>query len=46
LKDKNNTILDKHQTIGDFLKNIIFVKNKKFISKDIRKIYLFKAIKI
>ena len=44
LKDKNNTLLDKHQTIGDFLKNIIIVKNKKFIDNDIRKIYLFKAI--
>jgi RecB family exonuclease len=44
LQDKNNTILDKHQTIGEFLNNIIVVKDKKFIDKDIRKIYLFKAI--
>jgi CRISPR/Cas system-associated exonuclease Cas4 (RecB family) len=44
LKDKNNTILDKHQTIGEFLNNIIVVKDKKFIDEDIRKIYLFKAI--
>ena len=44
LKDRNNIILDKHQTIGEFLSNIIVVKNRKFIDKDIRKIYLFKAI--
>jgi len=44
LKDRNNVILDKHQTIGEFLSNIIVVKNRKFIDKDIRKIYLFKAI--
>jgi ATP-dependent helicase/nuclease subunit B len=44
LNNKDNTILDKHLTIGEFLNNIIVVKNRKFIDKDIRKIYLFKAI--
>jgi inactivated superfamily I helicase/CRISPR/Cas system-associated exonuclease Cas4 (RecB family) len=44
LQDKNNTLLDKHQTIGEFLNSIIVVKDKKFIDADIRKIYLFKAI--
>ena len=40
----NNTILDKYTTIGEFLNNIVVVKDKKFIDNDIRKIYLFKAI--
>jgi len=44
LLNYSDTILDKHKTIGEFLSQIIVVKDKKFIDDDIRKIYLFKAI--
>jgi len=44
LSQFNNTILDKYTTIEEFFKNIIVIKDKKFIDNDIRKIYLFKAI--
>jgi len=45
LEDKNNQILDKHYTLGEFLNKIIIVDGKKFIDKDLRKKYLFEAIK-
>ena len=45
LSNFNNTTLDKYTTIGDFLSNIIVIKGKKFVDNDIRKIYLFEAIK-
>jgi len=45
LEDKNNQFLDKHLTIGDFFEKIIVVDNFKFIDKDLRKKYLFEAIK-
>jgi RecB family exonuclease len=45
LKDRDNSILDKHFTIGEFLGNIVVVEGKKFIDGDLRKIYLFEAIK-
>ena len=44
LKKHQNTILDKHTTIGEFFEKIVVVKNRKFIDKDIRKKYLFEAI--
>ena len=46
LKDKDNQFLDKHYTLGEFLKKIIIVDNKKFIDEDLRKKYLFSAVKI
>ena len=45
LEGKNNEILDKHYTLGEFLDKIIVVDGKKFIDKDLRKKYLFEAIK-
>jgi len=45
LKDKDNQFLDKHYTLGDFLKKIVVVDGKKFIDEDLRKKYLFEAIK-
>ena len=41
----NNTLLDKTKTIGEFLKSIVVVKDKTLIDEDLRKIYLFEAIK-
>ena len=45
LKDKNNEILDKIYTLGEFLEKIVVVEGKKFIDKDLRKKYLYEAIK-
>ena len=44
LEELDNTILDKYKTIGEFLGEIIVIKDKKFIDNDLRKFYLFKAI--
>ena len=45
LKDKDNQFLDKHYTLGEFLKKIVVVDGKKFIDEDLRKKYLYEAIK-
>jgi len=45
LEDKDNQLLDKYTTLGEFLEKIIVVDGKKFIDKDLRKKYLFEAIK-
>ena len=45
LKDKDNQFLDKHYTLGEFLKKIVVVDSKKFIDEDLRKKYLYEAIK-
>ncbi len=45
LEDKDNQFLDKYTTLGDFLGKIIVVDGKKFIDNDLRKKYLFEAIK-
>jgi RecB family exonuclease len=45
LKDKDNQFLDKHYTLGEFLKKIVVVDGKKFIDEDLRKKYLFNAVK-
>jgi hypothetical protein len=45
LKDKDNQFLDKHMSIGDFFEKIVVVDGVKFIDKDLRKKYLFEAIK-
>ncbi len=44
LDELDNTLLDKYKTIGEFLGDIIVIKDKKFIDNDLRKFYLFKAI--
>ncbi len=45
IKNFDNTFIDKTKTIGEFLNNIIVIKNKKLIDSDLRKIYLYKAVK-
>jgi len=45
LEDKDNQFLDKFYTLGEFLDKIIIVDGKKFIDEDLRKKYLFEAIK-
>ncbi len=45
LENKDNQFIDKHYTLGEFLQKIIIVDGKKFIDKDLRKKYLFEAIK-
>lgn len=45
LEGIDNSFLDKHYTIGEFLKKIVVVDNKKFIDEDLRKKYLFEAVK-
>ena len=45
LEGKDNQFLDKYYTLGEFLDTIIVVDGKKFIDKDLRKKYLFEAIK-
>ncbi len=45
LKNKNNELLDKIYTLGEFLEKIVVVDGKKFIDKDLRKKYLYEAIK-
>jgi hypothetical protein len=45
LEEKNNEFINKHYTLGDFLQKIVVVDGKKFIDKDLRKKYLFEAIK-
>ena len=45
VKDKDNQFLDKHYTLGEFLKKIVVVDGKKFIDEDLRKKYLYEAIK-
>jgi len=45
LEDKNNEFLDKYYTLGEFLQKIVVVEGVKFIDKDLRKKYLFEAVK-
>jgi len=45
LKQFNNALLDKTKTIGEFLNTVVVVKNKTLIDEDLRKIYLFEAVK-
>jgi ATP-dependent helicase/nuclease subunit B len=45
LEDKDNQLLDKFYTLGEFLKKIVVVDGKKFIDEDLRKKYLFEAVK-
>ena len=45
LEGKDNQFLDKHYTLGEFLEKIIVVDGAKFIDKDLRKKYLFEAIR-
>jgi len=45
LEDKNNEFLDKYLTLGEFFEKIVVVDGVKFIDKDLRKKYLFEAIK-
>ena len=45
LTTKENEILDKFYSLAEFFEKIIIVDNKKFIDKDVRKKYLFEAIK-
>jgi len=45
LEDKDNQFLDKHYTLGEFLNKIVVVDGVKFIDKDLRKKYLFEAVK-
>jgi len=44
LKDKENSILDKHYTIGEFFKKIVVVDGKVLVDSVLRKKYLFEAI--
>ncbi|MEO1928306.1 MAG: PD-(D/E)XK nuclease family protein [Nautiliaceae bacterium] len=45
LEDKDNRFLDKYMSIGEFFDKIVVVDGVKFIDKDLRKKYLFEAIK-
>ncbi|MEO1959038.1 MAG: hypothetical protein ABGX23_05755, partial [Nautiliaceae bacterium] len=45
LKEKDNQFLDKFITLGEFLEKVVVVDGVKFIDKDLRKTYLFEAIK-
>ena len=45
LEEKDNEFLDKFYTLGEFLERIVIVDNKTFIDKDLRKKYLFEAVK-
>ncbi|WP_024787079.1 MULTISPECIES: PD-(D/E)XK nuclease family protein [unclassified Lebetimonas] len=45
LEDKDNQFLDKFYTLGEFLGKIVVVEGRKFIDEDLRKKYLFEAIK-
>lgn len=45
LEDKDNEFLDKFYTLGEFLGKIVVVDGKKFIDEDLRKKYLFEAVK-
>ncbi|GAX87841.1 conserved hypothetical protein [Lebetimonas natsushimae] len=45
LENKDNQFLDKFYTLGEFLGKIVVVDGKKFIDEDLRKKYLFDAIK-
>jgi ATP-dependent helicase/nuclease subunit B len=45
LENKDNEFIDKFYTLGDFFRKIVVVDGKKFIDEDLRKKYLFEAIK-
>jgi ATP-dependent helicase/nuclease subunit B len=45
LENKDNEFLDKFYTLGEFLGKIVVVDGVKFIDEDLRKKYLFEAIK-
>ncbi|NPA12220.1 MAG: hypothetical protein GXO62_08250 [Epsilonproteobacteria bacterium] len=45
LENKNDMFLDKYMTLGEFLEKIVIVEGAKFIDRDLRKKYLFEAIK-
>jgi ATP-dependent helicase/nuclease subunit B len=45
LENKDNQFLDKFYTLGEFLGKIVIVDGKKFIDEDLRKKYLFEAVK-
>ena len=44
LETKNDEVLDKHYSLGEFLNKIIVVDGFKIIDNDLRKKYLFEAI--